>query len=167
MITEDYVSFEVAKLLKEKGFDGPCYEVWESHNDSQTLVGAPWFVEGETVVNRESVDAAAKQYADEYSIDNKVEGYLAPTLQMAMKWFREVHNIYIEANLTFSENPESHPSHYYVYVLDTKSGNSLIEKSATISGLNPLTDESSTPRNFNTYEEACEEAIKYALENLI
>ena len=50
MITEDYVSFETAKLLKEKGFDGPCYKVWETHGDSQTLVGAPWFVEGETVV---------------------------------------------------------------------------------------------------------------------
>jgi hypothetical protein len=24
MITEDYVSFEVAKLLKEKGFNEPC-----------------------------------------------------------------------------------------------------------------------------------------------
>lgn len=24
MITEDYVSFEVAKLLKDKGFDSPC-----------------------------------------------------------------------------------------------------------------------------------------------
>ena len=24
MITEDYVSFEVAQLLKEKGFDSPC-----------------------------------------------------------------------------------------------------------------------------------------------
>ena len=25
IITEDYVSYEVAKLLKEKGFDEPCY----------------------------------------------------------------------------------------------------------------------------------------------
>ena len=25
MITEDYVSFEIAKLLKEKGFSEPCY----------------------------------------------------------------------------------------------------------------------------------------------
>lgn len=27
MITEDYCSFEVAKLLKEKGFDEPCTEL--------------------------------------------------------------------------------------------------------------------------------------------
>ena len=25
MITEDYVDFSTAKLLKEKGFDEPCY----------------------------------------------------------------------------------------------------------------------------------------------
>ena len=28
MITEDYVSFETAKLLKEKGFDEPCTYLW-------------------------------------------------------------------------------------------------------------------------------------------
>lgn len=29
MITEDYVSFETAKLLKEKGFDESCRAVYE------------------------------------------------------------------------------------------------------------------------------------------
>jgi len=29
MITEDYVSFETAKLLKEKGFDEECYRFWQ------------------------------------------------------------------------------------------------------------------------------------------
>ena len=30
MITEDYVSFETAKLLKEKGFDGICRTAYET-----------------------------------------------------------------------------------------------------------------------------------------
>ncbi len=30
MITEDYVSFETAKLLKEKGFDELCYQKYDS-----------------------------------------------------------------------------------------------------------------------------------------
>lgn len=34
MITEDYCSYEVAKLLKEKGFDEPC-KVWYSEYTSQ------------------------------------------------------------------------------------------------------------------------------------
>ena len=144
MITENYVSFETAKLLKEKGFDGPCYKVWESHGDSQTLVGAPSFVEGETVVNRESVDAAAKQYVYEYNLNNNVEGYLAPTLQMAMKWLREKHEIHCQIDCS---------------LLGWRFGIRDLDK-----------DEWITLRNmgeYSTYEEACEAAIKYCLENLI
>jgi hypothetical protein len=140
MITEDYVSFELAKLLKEKGFNGPCYKVWESHGDSQTLVGASWFVEGETVVNRELVDAAAKQYAYEYSLNNNVEGYLAPTLQMAMKWLRKEHHITI--GITFSLN-------IITYEIQKD------EEFVTAIG------------SSRTYENMVEEAIKLCLENLI
>lgn len=146
MITEDYVSFETAKLLKEKGFDGPCYKVWDSHDDSQTLVEASWFVEGETVVNRELVDAAAKQYAYEYSLNNNVEGYLAPTLQMAMKWLREK-QIFI--TIGFCDYPTLHKSEWIPEVCTHDS----------------IFDEPSIA--YSTYEEACEEAIKYCLEKLI
>lgn len=158
MITEDYVSFEIAKLLKEKGFDGPCYKVWESHGESPTLVGAPWFVEGETVVNRELVDAAAKQYAYEYDLSNKVEGYLAPTLQMAMKWLREVHslNVYVRAvwkdvEIQYGNWEESVVG--YDWFIENLSHNSHLK--------------TSTEESFRTYEEACEVAIKYCLKNLI
>ena len=30
MITEDYVSFEVAKMLKEKGFNEPCHATYDT-----------------------------------------------------------------------------------------------------------------------------------------
>lgn len=33
MITEDYVSFELAKLLKEKGFNEPCYTCYIVGNE--------------------------------------------------------------------------------------------------------------------------------------
>ena len=150
MITEDYVSFETAKLLKKKGFDEKCYKVWETHGGSSFLVGAPQFVEGETVVDRESVDAAAKQYVYEYSlINNVVEGYLAPTLQMAMKWLREVHNIFIAINMI----PDTIQKPYFFkpYV-DKKIYNFPLDYSVEF---------------YTTYEEACEAAIKYCLENLI
>jgi len=153
MITEDYVSFKTAKLLKKKGFDGPCYKVWESHDDSQTLVGALWFVEGETVVNKESVDAAAKQYADEYNINNKVEGYLAPTLQMAMKWLREVKHYYIQVML----DGWACGGHlgYYVVIHKTDSDFEMMLQDAV--------DEVF----YETYEQAAEAAIKYCLKTLI
>jgi len=74
MITEDYVSFETAKLLKEKGFDESiktCYhknKFWE-YSCNKTYNGDIFKFE-----------------ENEYS---------APTLQMAMKWLREEKGITI------------------------------------------------------------------------
>ena len=65
MITEDYVSFEVAKLLKEKGFD----EFTISFYDKNGSIG---FSEVDTRVS---------------------DGYQRPTLQMATKWLRKNFNM--------------------------------------------------------------------------
>ena len=72
MITETYISFEVAKLLKKKGFDEECYTFYEY--DSGDFY-------------REERNPCCNSYSDDYT---------APTLQMAMKWLREVHNVNIE-----------------------------------------------------------------------
>lgn len=69
MVQEDYVSFEVAKLLKEKGFNEPC--------TSKYCTGG-------------SFDRSFCHYKN--SEINK-DAYNAPTHQMAMKWLREEHNI--------------------------------------------------------------------------
>ena len=79
MITEDYVSYEVAKLLKEKGFDWPCL--------------AHWYIGSE----------AHEKFSD-YPINwNEVKSDLdwlsRPTHQMAMAWLREVHKIHIEISV--------------------------------------------------------------------
>ena len=60
MTTEDYVSFETAKLLKEKGFDEGCIYVYR-HDGSEDI----WDADKE--------DIACQK----------------PTLQMTMKWLRE------------------------------------------------------------------------------
>ena len=174
MITEDYVSFETAKLLKEKGFDGPCYKVWESHGDSQTLVGAPYFVEGETVVNRESVDAAAKQYAYEYSLNNNIEGYLAPTIQMVMKWLREKHNIVIAIDYDYEFTSDSYCFKTYRLGENGKPERCAIkgehydkETNKMIEDIVGYRDYERSCDEYITYEQACEAAIKYCLEKLI
>lgn len=66
MITEDYVSFETAKLLKEKGFD------------ESTL----WFYVGD-----------GTKYKAHKTLNE--DWYRRPTLQMAMKWLREKKGIAI------------------------------------------------------------------------
>ena len=157
MITEDYVNFETAKLLKEKGFDGMCYKVWESHDKGKpNLVAAPWFVEGETAVNREAVDAAAKQYVYNYSLDNKVEGYLAPTLQMAVKWLRKKgFHIFVPLEIDYDEDERGdkwyHDATYYPEIRRVSDGKIMYDDG----------------RLYAKPEQAYEVAIRYCLENLI
>ena len=72
MITEDYVSFETAKLLKEKGFD----------------IALSYFYNSD----------GRRGYATSYNW-NQTTGdfpdYSCPTQALAMKWLREVHGIHI------------------------------------------------------------------------
>ena len=122
MITEDYVSFETSKLLKEKGFEQECHTAYfNGARVDYTMFG---FCIGDDFV-------------------------YAPTLQTAMKWLREVYNIDIvicvvdHSTITMEQN-------YYFYRIFVNRRQKYDD--------NPL---------FHTYEEACEAAIKYCLENLI
>ena len=69
MITEDYVSFETAKLLKEKGFSEEC---------------TGCYYKGELNVFDLPVN---------YNMGNSDNTLSAPTLQMATKWLRENFNM--------------------------------------------------------------------------
>ena len=111
-ITEDYVSFETAKLLKEKGMDISCFNHYVQKNNN----------------------------------DGTSEAVTVCTLQMAMKWLREVHNIFIEISVSIDLNGNYH---YHYFILDKEC--KYVRKEYT---------------DWD-YEEAAEEAIKYCLENLI
>lgn len=70
MEKEDYVSIEVAKLLKERGFDKPVFSQY-------TNVGSVWRCDEPENFN-ESIDC-----------------YSRPTLYEAQKWLRTKYNIHI------------------------------------------------------------------------
>ena len=99
MITEDYVPFETAKLLKEKGFNEKCKLVWilDKANDSEDTDGiyklsAECFTVGRSFVDNDDIMSVCKYNGwNEYS----KEAFLCPTLQMATKWLQEVHNLSI------------------------------------------------------------------------
>ena len=121
MITEDYVSFEIAKLLKEKGFDEPTTK--------------SYYTEGFENPMKFSHDLLPCIRPDEF---------LCPTLQMAMKWLREVHKIQL-----WAEPYEYEKGQYNAYVrvkwfIHQWQG-----------------------AGYKSNAEACEAAIKYCLENLI
>lgn len=79
LITEDYVSFEVAKLLKEKGFDESISMVYMSHGN---LCKCTRY---DSICNSNYNDIT-KNYFE----------CTAPTHQMAAKWLREEHNLSID-----------------------------------------------------------------------
>ncbi len=126
MITEDYVSFETAKLLEEKGFAGECSRFYMPSGHGR------WKYE---------------HYHD-FDISDRIE---CPTLQMAMKWLREVHNIHISIYVFNRDLPVGDKA-LYTCDIATK------EQSSKDGHLRLTSD---------TYEEACESGIKYCLENLI
>lgn len=120
MIKEAYCSFEVAKLLKEKGFNELCT--------------AKYCTDGR-------FDRSFYYYKN--SEINK-DAYNAPTLQMAMRWLREVHKIHIVIGWL----PNS--KLFFTHICDMNSGYPKRNK-----------------HEYTSYEEAVEEALKYTLENLI
>lgn len=149
MITEDYVSFEVAKLLKEKGFAEKCVAYYPQCITPIKL----------TFGGRVNYNASNKF--------KMLAPISAPTHQMARRWLMEMHNIFIEVCLCWSENPRECPPQYYALIIDTKTGNSLVKKSDCKDGMNPIADKCAFPKYFEKHEEAVEAALKYCLENLI
>ena len=130
MITEDYISFKTARLLKEKGFDEDC---WSWYEDEDYAV--------------ESND----DYGYQSNTDHISKYFICsrPTLQMAMKWLREKHRLEI---YPFHEAFQECNNWWYRIEKHTKGCNMSKFESDSI---------------YLSYEQACEAAIKYCLENLI
>ena len=116
MINEDFCSFEVSKLLREKGFNEPVTEL------NKLL-----FREGE-------------------------EPVLKITHQKAMRWLREVHNLFIEPRAG-----ETNGKTWYDFDIIPINGKEIVWNH--YNNL-PFVE-------CNSYEEAVEAALKYCLENLI
>jgi len=133
MITEDYVSFEIAKSLKERGFNEPC-EGFYVNSD----------VLSHTLSNAKN---------SKWDEDKSTIGYIsAPTLQMAMKWLREEHSIFIDIISRFSMNADKDVCFSYSCKKLTETYKSGYEYE---------------DGEWLSYEEAAEAAIKYCLKNLI
>ena len=128
MITEDYVSFETAKHLNEKGFKGECLGVY--------------FPDGRFDI----FDTAFDYNLHNGNLSHAIN---APTLQMVMKWLREVHNIHVVPKFDF------YARDYTGRIYDDRR-ESTGEK-----------DDYIAIAGNSTYEQAAEAAIKYCLENLI
>lgn len=88
-MTEEYVMFTTAKLLKEAGFDVPC--------TSQ-------YTEGKYIWN---VDYPYNFNQDEF-------GYSRPTQALAARWLREVHKLHVFADRTYEYALDKFSWGYYI-----------------------------------------------------
>ncbi len=136
MITEDYVSFETAKLLKEKGFECEKNSITAMYNE---------------IGKFRPLSTAVDEYYYDYNDFDEYD-YVAPTLQMAMKWLREKHNqnVTVKAHNNIARLKT-------IYYAEVENLSEPVEKGFCVNGCIFK----------DTYEQACEAAIKYCLENLI
>lgn len=89
--TEDYVSFETAKLLKEKGFNEETEYVYSNNGNLLRLCHFGIRDLTNTDCNN--------YYTWEFPIENVVSIISAPTLQMACKWLRKNYNLFISIDI--------------------------------------------------------------------
>lgn len=138
MIQERYCSFEVAKLLKEKGFDEPCRS---------------YFTNDLGDYRRCTVEITNRNCSSEQ--------ILRPTHQMAIDWLLEEHNIFIQLNrdnqyaegfevtpMTKHDIERGHKPEYYARIFDANSITFTLE-------------------HFDDFYDCVEVALKYCLTELI
>ena len=88
MITEQYVSFETARMLKEAGFDVPCFNQY-------TERGTIWHCDCPENFNKSQCATSC------------------PTQALAARWLREVHKLNIYACFDYIEFDKGNSSYFF------------------------------------------------------
>ena len=134
---ECYISLEIAKLLKEAGFDWECscyYSVNTLHEPNNGFIHI------------------YKQYKALFYDHNrtKMPVYSAPTLDVAQRWVREVKDIDI-----------------YIFPTTTTKRECIYELGIKTFGRTLLIAGQLSTTKYDTYEKAQESGIKKALELIL
>ena len=97
---ENIVSFQVAKLAKEKGFDGLCFDAYNTH---KMKYSNGWL-----------------EYIDDNEIEIpftskvlKPEDILSPTQSLLQKWLKEEHHLIVI--VAYQYEHDSTPYSYWIY----------------------------------------------------
>ena len=142
-IKEDYVSFETAKLLKEKGFNAEIDTYYSTEGEFK--IWCP---------------NERKSYLTNDGNETWWWKCIAPSQSMAMKWLREVHHV--EISITFGFPFIDVKQQYKYFWSVVKVCNNHLEF--------PMDDTINATYNeeiADSYEQAVEAGIKYCLKNLI
>ena len=135
MITEQYVSFDTAKMLKEAGFDVPTRGIY--HTDRE---GNHKFSEYD---RNQTSDDLRWNCGDGFQYE-----YLAPTQALAARWLREVHRIVVDATFI----PPSTDGDVWLYFIGEMDD--MVWKG----------DFEPSDRKYATYEAALEAGLQEAIK---
>ena len=157
MIKEKYVNFEIAKLLKEKGFKEwcrCCYGTAVLHNGKDISFYEECDLKDEGRGNEiEYVEGGAFHYLNCNNGDEDTNVWAAPTIQTVVDWLLEAHHYYIQVMLdSWAYNGRLG---YYGLIIKTDSNFDLM--------LQDVCDKVF----YDKPEDVYIDAIKYILENLI
>lgn len=143
MVKEAMCSFEVAKLLKEAGFDEPCLRYFDTNTEDEDL------------------DYVLRIWSNEVRVPNSKlldTEYACCTHQMAERWLREVKKYHIEIRFTnISITDTLCLPRYYGIVWNLENGKWIWEST--------LVKEVSV--GFKKYEDATDFTLLHFLQNLI
>ena len=150
MTQEQYVSYEVAKLLHEKGFQiNPNVDYWKIGSD-----GHMYFMS--------SIGAYTDNPNNQYAYYRPKDSYPAPTQQMAMRWLREVHNLHIQLFIGNDSSNDADGNEVETWYFWSFSINGVPTGVVIYDDLAQF-----DCVEYQSYEDAAEAAIKYCLEHLI
>lgn len=138
MIHDEICTYEVCKLAKEKGFDEECRDFYCNDKRQKRIT--------RTSCNRQvtSFDYCSNSTLEDYDSPKEYFHIAAPTQSLLQRWLREKKGIIVIP--------------YYRSVLRMWSATYELTSPCTFEDLSKC---------FKTYELALEDALKYALENLV
>ena len=141
MIHEEIVTYEVAKLAKMKGFDEECRDFYCNDKRQKRIT--------RTSCNRQvtSFDYCSNSTLEDYDSPKEYFHIAAPTQSLLQRWLREEKGEIIELKHTDSAESWRLFWNWRIY--------------------NNLGFVIRIGNTFDTYELALEDALKYALENLV
>lgn len=139
IMKEDFVSYEIAIKLKEKGFDEPCNMYYHIHNDIADCVGS-------------------LEYTRDCSYDfiNSKNKYRcsAPTISQVLKWLRER-----ETRIDIVVYPIDRSTAFI--------GGEIYTISIYIDRERDIEINRNGKDKYRTYEQAALAGIEYVLDNLV
>ena len=135
---EDFVNFEVAKKLKEKGFREKCFGYYSYWGPE-----VYYYIIQDPIPSRKLTFKDFKGCKNSYK---EIEKYDAPTISQVLKWLR------VEKNVICLPHIDPAEEKWFFYVVKLPQASDFPECMSSII--------------YNTYEEAALAGIEYVLDNL-